>query len=1232
GFRCCTSWLSAVSYAAAPADADDNFYKVVQAITEPERLLNEYRAHLSEHGGIMPESIPHLLELMKSTNGKLVPKCIALCIISASVSDVQSKLCKEGAWDILLKWLQEALKEDNVPFLMELLNVYLVLPVRLEQLTQNVCPKLINSLTKRCEHDAVRVLAGEIVKKWKGVISSDSKRLESRLSLVTYDFVAAEPKKKRLDIIPKSDDPLSTNELKHDKKRPRTVKMPPTLMRTAGVEDVPHTHPKSRSEVLAKKSKLDMESKLISELPIESFHQKITVTPTEPRKVVAEIHESPDFINALTTTPCSVVRKKRKLPPLKPEVFPSSDLIQVRFSDFLLILSSSTEKDSPSPCTSGMGTKKSSMTSLSSSFSSENRPKKRVSWADEDKLQSFFYFELDESERVNVNRVSVDDIRRKELSLERQLFKRNNGDALISSQKWHTPLPLERIFLVEPGYKSSERQIQTERERYVLQAIYFTRESIPPSAEEPDSEIVEPSVPLDIPLEDVSVHLNFESSNFTFFFSAADPLLVVKDAMGSTQMSLNPEVADLVKSLAANLSATPSVITASSSVTPENSQPVFAPKPLDSTVPWNEPNHVAESGTASDQSLQRELWDVLEENYPDLNVRELSADRIRDLLEPLRDQLVARGIFQLPYAEKYPVLFPPPQLSPPRPHSSYGMRPGLAIDLETFRRLLKRHHRCALISPQKKSLETISGLTTYLVCSKMYPIDWYLVIVKADRPEFPKRVDLTLEISENNCQSMPVTLMLYKLSLEGAIRTVLQKGYKYRRAYWRLICIDSYDGVEVSIKTGLRVFDSTCKIICSVKIFIRMLDDLCLILSAYREQMGGLELSASNPKQIRDGSVVKVRTFRSEESSFGKKPDWTLTIILESDWLSHNSIVLSMLTRIRNAKTKIGVNEAERTKIKTCQRRMKMENFVTLIPETSKSTGKECRFDKLSNKPWLYGSEASVFNTDVMLSMVMNLPYLKGLFSPRFCSLPTQSLLNLTKTLVKYADDNEVRRAHYRTPTGSNGILKTQVSGYKISTLNVRESSKSELFHKRTLFLEYGQFSFIRNLTLSISFSVISSLFIHRFKRNVRKCCTIIKWHIWLASASGNILTHFLAGESIQRDADAYASLLYLTAIPAPVPGAGKETRRQGSQQLFLQTSELLVASSVFGTFAVAPFRYLTAIPPNGSTRTGILPVSLRLSPFRSVVHETIRLVRYNRLKLGVLSYAILKRFTHTTY
>ena len=63
---------------------------------------------------------------------------------------------------------------------------------------------------------------------------------------------------------------------------------------------------------------------------------------------------------------------------------------------------------------------------------------------------------------------------------------------------------MERIFLVDPGCKSVERQVQLERERYVLQAIYFTRESIPPSPEEPDAEIVEHKIPINIPLDDVS--------------------------------------------------------------------------------------------------------------------------------------------------------------------------------------------------------------------------------------------------------------------------------------------------------------------------------------------------------------------------------------------------------------------------------------------------------------------------------------------------------------------------------------------------------------------------------------------------------------------------------------------------------------------------------------------------------------------------------------------------------
>ncbi|VDP65429.1 unnamed protein product [Echinostoma caproni] len=428
---------------------------------EPDRLLEQYQAYLDDNGGILVDSIPKLLELMNSVNGKLVPKCISLCIISSSIPDTQYKLCKAGAWDILLKWLQEALKEDNFSFLIELLNLYLKLPVRLEQLTQNVCPKLINSLTKR----SVKSIAAEIVKKWKAVISTDSRRV--------VDHTELKRKKSETDV---KSEPVAPDSLKDEKKRRRTVKVPPMTMRTAGVEEATDIQPKSRSEVLSKRNKMETESKP-QELPIESFHQKITVTPTEPRK-------------------------------------------------------------------------------------------------------------------VNVNRFSVEEIRRKELSMERQLFKRSADDFTISTEKWHSPLPLERVFLVEPGCKSEERQTQTERERYVLQAIYFTRESIPPTPEEPDVEVVEHTTPVDIPLEDLTLlEPVVEGAQF-----APEKLLVVQDTMGNAQ-----------------------------------------------------------------------LWDVLEENYPDIKLQELSAERIRDLLEPLRDQLVARGIFQIPTADVYaaPNTHPSPPLRPP---------------------------------------------------------------------------------------------------------------------------------------------------------------------------------------------------------------------------------------------------------------------------------------------------------------------------------------------------------------------------------------------------------------------------------------------------------------------------------------------------------------------------------------------------------------------------------------
>lgn len=116
---------------------------------------------------------------MSNTNGKLVPKCISLCIISASELPVQSLLCDTDAWDILLKWLQESLKEENFSFLVELMQVYHDLPVTLEQLTRNVCPKLINSLSKKSDNEGICYLGSVLIfRRCAYTCSRNSKEVE----------------------------------------------------------------------------------------------------------------------------------------------------------------------------------------------------------------------------------------------------------------------------------------------------------------------------------------------------------------------------------------------------------------------------------------------------------------------------------------------------------------------------------------------------------------------------------------------------------------------------------------------------------------------------------------------------------------------------------------------------------------------------------------------------------------------------------------------------------------------------------------------------------------------------------------------------------------------------------------------------------------------------------------------------------------------------------------------
>ncbi|PSN43441.1 hypothetical protein C0J52_02645 [Blattella germanica] len=165
-------------------------------------------------------------------------------------------------------------------------------------------------------------------------------------------------------------------------------------------------------------------------------------------------------------------------------------------------------------------------------------PKKSVRWKAEKDLETIKYFELDETERVNVTKTFTD-MKQMERSNEREAFLlarklrkcllvkcclvciivlicaasnelsffliAAQDDIMEEKTTWQPLIPLDLPpSLVESGARSREKDVQYAREKVILQALYFNRNMIPDSAAEPDLEIHPTTDPTIIPLDDVT--------------------------------------------------------------------------------------------------------------------------------------------------------------------------------------------------------------------------------------------------------------------------------------------------------------------------------------------------------------------------------------------------------------------------------------------------------------------------------------------------------------------------------------------------------------------------------------------------------------------------------------------------------------------------------------------------------------------------------------------------------
>jgi hypothetical protein len=185
-----------------------------------------------------------------------------------------------------------------------------------------------------------------------------------------------------------------------------------------------------------------------------------------------------------------------------------------------------------------------------------------ITWRPDKDLTSVHYFEMDEDERVNVNKIKFENMRQMELDLEKAAMKSKNvmGEENQAVNQWHAPRPFpfaaDKAQFVA-GAESEQKEAQLVRESSVLQAIYFSRDSTPATPAEPDPEEVPRSlnvmiVPLESPHNDTEV-CDYRSSGWI------EPKTNVVDQFTdqASGFSLPPSLVDLLNKMGGGMPQTP---------------------------------------------------------------------------------------------------------------------------------------------------------------------------------------------------------------------------------------------------------------------------------------------------------------------------------------------------------------------------------------------------------------------------------------------------------------------------------------------------------------------------------------------------------------------------------------------------------------------------------------------------------------------------------------------------
>ncbi|KAM9306565.1 LOW QUALITY PROTEIN: serine/threonine-protein phosphatase 1 regulatory subunit 10 [Pholidichthys leucotaenia] len=522
---------------------------------DPREILKGVEALLGKDGELRSlEGVPKVFSLMKASN-KMVSRCMYLNILLQTKShDVLSRFIRVGGYRLLNSWLTYSKTTSNTPLLQLILLTLQKLPLKVDHLKQNNTAKLVKQLSKSAETEDLRKLAAVLVEGWMATIRSQSVSSSS-------SSPADKKKKKEESKVPVRDVKEKSGDEEKKKEKPKAHAPSHAKIRSIGLEIGDPPNPAVAKKTLPApplgdkyniKPPFKRPSAATGDMPPVEKKYKPLNTPSNSAKEIkvkiipAQPMECTGFLDALNSAPVPGIKIKKKKPGASTAAnakaaSPTTNKPSPFDSKPSAYSSPSTKPSSPETAASNPpadenqepeqpgtpvpsedheasdnGEKPNALAEPrgeEENLTKKGKKKKTVHWAEEEQLKHYFYFDLDETERVNVNKIKdFGEAAKRELMMDRQTFemaRRLSHDTMEERVPWTPPRPLTLAgSLVTPGASSTEKLTQRDREMGILQEIFLNKESVPDSPHEPDPEPYEPMPPRLIPLDEDSSMLD----------------------------------------------------------------------------------------------------------------------------------------------------------------------------------------------------------------------------------------------------------------------------------------------------------------------------------------------------------------------------------------------------------------------------------------------------------------------------------------------------------------------------------------------------------------------------------------------------------------------------------------------------------------------------------------------------------------------------------------------------